>query len=140
MATDIKRDASTMTKLEALTSRFYTRFGVSDTDSESLTAHAAALFDNLGDETPSIVGVTSAVSTFIAEKSFGNFAIPHFAAHWGVVCDFLPRVRTLFHLQYDPSTKKTSFAYMNWQPQWSKHSMTQVGTTKFSMPQVIAIG
>ena len=46
----------------------------------------------------SVVGVTTSVSTFVAQKNFHNFAVPQFASHWGVVCDFGLGSRVLFHL------------------------------------------
>ena len=82
----------------------------------------------------------SPVSTFVAEKSFSNFAAPHFATHWGVVIDFSDNTRTLFHLVYDPSTRKMSFDYTPWKEDWSKHSVTTVGTTPYEFTQVNWIG
>ena len=87
----------------------------------------------------SVIGLTS-VSTFVAQKNFHNFAVPRFASHWGIVCDFGPRARTLFHLLFNVATRKVMFESTLWKPEWSVHRVVEVGKTFYDYPKVVAIG
>lgn len=88
----------------------------------------------------SIIGLTTSVSTFVAQKNFHNFAVPQFASHWGVVCDFGPRARTLFHLLFNPVTRQVIYEATSWKRDWSKHSVTYVGKTSYDYPKILEIG
>ena len=88
----------------------------------------------------SVVGVATSVSTFVAQKNFHNFAVPQFASHWGVVCDFGPDSRVLFHLLFNPSTHKVIFEGTTWKDEWSRHSITNVGKSSYDFPKVDRIG
>ena len=87
----------------------------------------------------STVGI-STVSTFIARKSFLNFAVPPFAAHWGVTIEFNPRSTILYHLLFDVDTRKVRLALTAWDPNLSKHNITQVGTTVYGAAEAHLIG
>jgi hypothetical protein len=86
------------------------------------------------------VGLTNSVSTFVAEKSFSNFAIPPFACHWGVVCDFTTGLRVLFHLMYDSKARKVTCDSAFWKSEWDVYNVKRVGTTKYALEQVKEIG
>ena len=89
--------------------------------------------------TPSAVGISS-VSTFVSRKSFLNFVIPPFAAHWGVVCDFNPETRFLYHLIFDVETREVTFDVTLWKSKWSNHQVTPVGTTLYGAAEVCQVG
>ena len=130
-----------MTDIEALVDGLSSRFEFSNQNEDKLVSsvHSSSVTRPKSPVTQSAVGL-SPVSTFVAQKSFSNFAVPHFATHWGVVIDFSNTTRTLFHLVYDPSTHKMSFPYAPWIEEWSKHSITPVGTTLYEFTQVNDIG
>jgi len=88
------------------------------------------------------VGVTNAVSTFVAQKSFSNFTVPHFACHWGVVCDFEDiKERVLFHLLYDTKKHKVIFDRVFWRNDWNDtHEIKHVGTTTYKLHHIKEIG
>jgi hypothetical protein len=88
----------------------------------------------------SAVGMAFSVSTFVAQKGFDNFVVPPFGAHWGIVCDFELGVRYLFHLLFEPIKREVRFASTSWQPEWSKHKVTAVGTTRLGPVHVTATG
>jgi hypothetical protein len=90
--------------------------------------------------TPSAVGLAFSVSTFVAQKNFHNFAVPRFAVHWGVVCDFAPEVRYLFHLLFKADTREVIFEGTTWKTEWSKHYVTPVGITTYDPIKVVQIG
>lgn len=81
--------------------------------------------------TPSTVGLVYAVSTFVAKKNFNNFVVPPFAAHWGVVCDFAPDVRYLFHLLFKADTREVIFEGITWKMEWSKHQVSRLDITLY---------
>lgn len=89
---------------------------------------------------PSNVGLVYTVSTFVAQKNFHNFVVPPFAAHWGVVCDFAPDVRYLFHLLFNANTREVIFEGITWKTEWSKHQVSSVGTTRYDIIQVSRMG
>ena len=92
-------------------------------------------------KTPSIIGLSTSVSTFVANKSFHNFAVPKFASHWGVVCQFSAKSRILFHLLFDPNKDKVSFDIMGWKDEWTdKHAVTQIGKSSYDYPTIDEIG
>lgn len=94
-----------------------------------------------GSATTSIIGLSTSVSTFVANKSFSNFAVPQFASHWGVVCDFTPESRTLFHLLFDSTRQKVFFDATNWKDEWTdKHAVTKVGMSSYGYPNILKIG
>ena len=130
-----------MTNIEALVDGLSSKFELSNQNEDKLlsTVRSHSAIQPESHSTQSAVGL-SPVSTFVAEKSFSNFAVPHFATHWGVVCDFPNNTRTLFHLLYDPSTRKMSFRFTSWIDEWSKHSVTFVGTTPYEFTKVNWIG
>jgi hypothetical protein len=130
-----------MSDIEALVDQFNAKFEVSREDEEKLilSSTPSPASQTASPPITSVVGV-SPVSTFVAEKSFHNFAVPHFGTHWGVVCDFEDEVRMLFYLLYNPSTRKMSLDPGRWKPEWSKHTVTHVGTTPYSFTKVINIG
>lgn len=130
-----------MTNIETLVDQFSAKFELSSQTEErllsQLRSHSVIQIESHA--THSAVAL-SPVSTFVAEKSFHNFAVPRFATHWGVVCDFPYGTRTLFHLLYNPSTRKMTFEYSSWKEEWSKHDIKAVGTTPYQFPQVNRIG
>jgi len=85
------------------------------------------------------VGI-SAVSTFVAKKSFNNFVVSPFASHWGVVIDFNEQTRFLYHLLFDVEDRKVTFEVDAWKPQWSKHQVKHVGNTLYGAAEVYQIG
>jgi len=87
----------------------------------------------------STVGI-STVSTFVARKSFHNFAVPPFAAHWGVVVDFNEQTRFLYHLLFTVETRELTFKAASWESVWSNHNVMQVGTTPYGIGEVYQIG
>ena len=131
----------TMTDIEPLVDGLSSKFEFSDHTEDKLVSRirSHSVAQPVAHVTQSAVGL-SPVSTFVAEKSFSNFAVPHFATHWGVVIDFSKTTRTLFHLVYDPSTRKMSFPYAPWIEEWSKHSVTPIGTTPYGFIQANDIG
>jgi len=132
--------AATMT-VEALVDGLSSKFELSKQNQDKLrsTLHSDPVHQPESNGTQSAVGL-SPVSTFVAEKSFSNFAVPHFATHWGVVCDFPDDSRMLFHLLYNPSNHKMVFQSVTWMEEWSKHSVTRVGTTPYGFTKVNWIG
>ena len=130
-----------MTDIEALVDGLSSKFEFSNQNEDKLVSSvcSSSVTRPQSPVAQSAVGL-SPVSTFVAQKSFSNFAVPHFATHWGVVCDFPHNVRMLFHLVYDPSTRKMSFDSTSWKEAWSKNSVTPVGTTSYECTQVIWIG
>ena len=130
-----------MADLEALVDEFSAKFELSNEDEQRLLSNVStpSTIQAASPSTQSFVGVTP-VSTFVAEKSFHNFAVPHFATHWGVVCDFQDDIRMLFHLLYNPSTRKMTFESSDWNEDWSKHSITSVGKTPYGFTKVNRIG
>jgi len=132
-----------MTDIGALVEGLSSKFELSNQSQDklvsSLRSRSARVVQPESRSTQSTIGL-SPVSTFVAEKSFSNFAVPHFATHWGVVCDFPNNSRTLFHLLYDPSARKMLFDFGPWREEWSKHSVTPVGTTPYEFTQVNWIG
>jgi hypothetical protein len=88
---------------------------------------------------PSAVGISS-VSTFIAKKSFHNFTVPPFAAHWGIVCDFSPQTRFLYHLVFEVGTREVAFRATSWTSKWNNHQVTPVGTTPYGAVEIYEIG
>jgi hypothetical protein len=90
--------------------------------------------------TPSAVGLTFSVSTFVAQKSFSNFAIPPFASHWGIVYDSAPRLRVLFHLLYNAERREVKFEGRTWQTEWSNHQVMPVGKTRYGFGEIWQIG
>ena len=92
-----------------------------------------------GSRPTSMVGVTL-VSTFVAEKSFASFYVPSFASHWGVVCDFTPGGRWLFHLVFDLAARKVMFQGQTWIDKWDVHRIEHVGTSLYGIGEVRDIG
>jgi hypothetical protein len=88
---------------------------------------------------PIALGI-SKVSTFIAKKSLLNFVVPALASHWGVVCDFSPISRVLYHLTFDPGSRKVHFNYLKWDTAWEKYQVVQIGTTLYGHPEIDATG
>jgi len=123
-----------------------------DTQDGLFTKSSVQLEPQTGGSAAAEVGVANSVSTFVAQSSFHNFAVPPFASHWGIVCDFygqskgpradVPRVviRNLFHLLFDPRTRKITFESVTWKPEWSRHHVKPVGTTTYQYPNVWATG
>lgn len=90
--------------------------------------------------TSSAIGLAYSVSTFIVQKNFHNFAVPQFAVHWGVVCDFAANVRWLFHLLFRADKREVIFEGTTWKEEWSKHHVTPVGMTIYDPIKVCQIG
>jgi hypothetical protein len=88
----------------------------------------------------SVIGLAYSVSTFIVQKNFHNFVVPKFAVHWGVVCDFAPDVRWLFHLLFRADKREVIFEGTTWKKEWSKHQITPIGTTSYDPIKVCQIG
>jgi len=87
------------------------------------------------------VGFTKTVSTFIAQKRINNFAVPHFASHWGVTCDFTSEDRYLYHLIFNIETRAVEFESLSWRTEWTdKHIVTPIGTTLYDIHTVSKIG
>ena len=133
---------STMVDTKELVERMCSRFEVSDETQQEL--EWKALPEGRGapsreSRSTSVVGVT-AVSTFVAEKSFASFYVPSFASHWGVVCDFTPGGRWLFHLVFDPAVKKVMFQGQTWLEKWGVHRIENVGTSRYGVGEVRDIG
>ena len=82
----------------------------------------------------------SAVSTFVARKSFLNFAVPPFAAHWGVVIEFNELSKILFHLLFDVDASEVKLALTAWDSKLSKHDVKRVGTTLYGASEIHKIG
>lgn len=82
----------------------------------------------------------SPVSAFVTENIFQHVAVPYFANHWSVVCDFAYESRTLFHLLYNPKTHKMQYQSVGWSEDWDLHSVIPVGTTQYEYSQVDRIG
>ena len=120
------------------------KFEVSKQTEDVLFTHAALPADSSTTQSPqsqgSVVGVTTSVSTFVAQKNFQNFAVPHFASHWGVVCDFGRDSKVLFHLLFNPNTRKVIFDGTTWKDEWSRHSITYIGRSCYDFPRVNGIG
>jgi hypothetical protein len=131
-----------MVDTKELVVRMCTRFELSDETQRKLESKAQP--DGIGaasrgSRSTSVVGVT-AVSTFVAEKSFASFYVPSFASHWGVVCDFTPGGRWLFHLVFDPATHKVMFQGQTWVEKWDVHRIEHVGTSPYGVGEVRDIG
>ena len=117
------------------------RYELSEATQHALLSKSAVQNDPQPTEVaPSAVGLAFSVSTFVAQKNFHNFVVPRFAAHWGVVCDFAPDVRYLFHLLFKADTRDVIFEATSWKPEWSKHFVTPVGTTSYDPIKVSRIG
>ena len=141
-----------MSETSLLIDRLSDKFEVSERQEEVLVSTAslpsksshhesgAAGLPSNQENSPSIIGLTTSVSTFVAQKNFHNFAVPQFASHWGVVCDFGPRARTLFHLLFDPVSRKVIFESTSWKQNWSKHRVTEVGKSCYDYPKILEIG
>ena len=87
------------------------------------------------------VGFTSTVSTFISQKNFSSFVVPQFASHWGVVCDFTPRDRYLFHLVFNVETRNVVFEPVAWKEEWTdKRDIIPVGKTIYDIHTVSEVG
>lgn len=82
----------------------------------------------------------SPVSTFVARKSFLNFAVPPFAVHWGVVIEFNELSKILFHLLFDLDDHEVKLALTAWDNKLSKHDVKRVGTTLYGAAEVHKIG
>ena len=130
----------TMMDFDSLVDEFSSKFVLSEETEERLVLNAQPdLALQTGPRSPhAAVGVCQ-VSTFVAEKSFHNFAVPHFATHWGVVCDS-PNARTLYHLTYNPSARSMRFSAMAWEPELDRHSIFPIGTTHYTYDEVMGIG
>jgi hypothetical protein len=117
------------------------KFDLTKQQQKTLISEASLTSESIDPQnTKSIIGVTTSVSTFVAQKNFHNFAVPQFASHWGVVCDFGPRARTLFHLLFNPVTRKVIFEGTSWKPDWLGHSVTHVGKSFYDYPKILEIG
>jgi hypothetical protein len=125
-----------------LVMRMCSKFELSDEIQRKLElqAHADDIdIASRGGRSTSVVGVT-AVSTFVTEKSFASFYVPSFASHWGIVCDFIPGGRWLFHLVFDPATRKVMFQGQTWVEKWDIHRIEHVGTSPYGIGEVRDIG
>lgn len=130
-----------MSDTNLLLDRLSTKFEVSEQQQAELVSSALSSSKPANQSSQrSIIGLTTSVSTFIAQKNFHNFAVPQFASHWGVVCDFGPRARTLFHLLFNPVTRKVIFEGTLWKSDWSKHRVTEVGKSSYDYPTIVEIG
>jgi len=100
----------------------------------SLEQHEAAV-----QSTPSSVSLAT-VSTFITKKSTGNFVVPAFAVHWGVICQYNDDIMWLIHLLFDVTRQTVKHEVKAWNPELvSDHQITQVGTTKYTIDQIVRI-
>ena len=126
---------------DKLVERIASQWEVSE-DRRRLLLERAALSDDQATPgaRPSSVGVSFAVSTFVAKKKFHNFVMPPFGAHWGVVCDHAADVRTLYHLVFDPKERRATFDATSWKREWDVHEVTHVGTTVYDYVQLRRIG
>lgn len=129
-----------------LVERLSRRFEISDETQQQLKSESSSS-SNLSKasqtSTSGVVGVgfTSTVSTFISQKNFSSFAVPQFASHWGVVCDFTPRDRYLFHLMFNIETRKMVFEPVAWKQEWTdKHVVIPVGKTVYDIHTVSEVG
>ena len=121
------------------------RFELTGEQEELLSSRASI---SLSTETQSktssastVIGLSTSVSTFVAKKNFHNFAVPQFASHWGVICDFSPESRMLFHLQYDSVKQKVTFDGTTWKDDWTdKHAITPIGKSSYQFPIIHKIG
>src|SRR5215471_5897606 len=103
-----------MIEPQELVERLSERFELSTETQERLLLRASLPTTKSEGQTPQTnpapIGFTTTVSTFIAQKNFHNFAVPRFASHWGVVCNFQEEegldVKFLFHLLFNPETRK----------------------------------
>ena len=131
-----------MLELNDLVDKICEQYTVSSENETSLLSQASIPCPIKTHESPQpvAVGLTNSVSTFIAEKSFSNFAIPPFACHWGLVCDFTTGLRVLFHLIYDLRARKVTCDPSFWKSEWDVHNIKRVGTTKYDLEQVKEIG
>lgn len=131
-----------MSGLNELVDKMCEQYTVSPEDEGTLRSQASIKVPNAHAESLQTVavGLTNSVSTFVADKSFSNFAIPPFACHWGVVCDFTTGLRVLFHLMYDSKARKVTCDPAFWKSEWDVHNVKRVGTTKYALEQVKEIG
>jgi len=141
-----------MSSTNVLIDRLSDKFEVSERQEEVLKSTASLPYESSHHESggaglppndqisPSVIGLTTSVSTFVAQKNFHNFAVPQFASHWGVVCDFGPRARTLFHLLFDPVSRKVIFESTSWKQNWSRHRVAEVGKSSYDYPKILEIG
>jgi hypothetical protein len=133
--------SSCISDTNLLVDRLSEKFDLTERQQEALVSEVSSSSETTGlPNRSSIIGLTTSVSTFVAQKNFHNFAVPQFASHWGVVCDFGPRARTLFHLLFNPVTGKVVYEGTLWKQEWSKHSVTYVGKTSYDYPKVVEIG
>ena len=123
---------------QSLIQQLSEKFEVSYETSEHLFANSSIPID-----TPpissAVVGLAS-VSTFVAQKSFCNFVVPQFASHWGIICEYDPEVKYLYHLLFDPRKKQVTFGAMIWNDDWDKHCVIHVGQTSYDHIKVAKIG
>lgn len=125
---------------QRLVEQFSEKFELSETIRQQIFASSSVPQPSpTSTTTKSVVGLAT-VSTFVAQKSFCNFAVPQFAAHWGVVCEFAPEVKYLYHLQYEPQRQQVLFDATLWKDQWNHHLITHVGETPYDPVKVTLIG
>ena len=115
------------------------KFEVSEETSEHLFTSSTISIDTPSISAKSVIGLAS-VSTFVAQKNFCNFVVPQFASHWGIICEYDPEVKYLYHLLFDPRKKAVTFGAMIWNDEWNKHFVTHVGTTSYDHVKIIKIG
>jgi hypothetical protein len=132
---------------QELVDRLSERFELSTETQEKLLSRASLPTTKSENQTlqtnPAPIGFTTTVSTFIAQKNFHNFAVPRFASHWGVVCNFQEEgldVKYLFHLLFNPETRKVTLDSTMWKEEWSRHHITYVGSTPYRIAKVSNIG
>jgi hypothetical protein len=124
---------------------FSSAWNISDEEQELLLTNTTGQRESL-EPAPRQKGTSSypvgiaTVSTFIAQKNMNNFVVPSFATHWGVVCDFTTRSRTLYHLTFNSDTQVVRFKGETWTPEWNHHQVKQVGTSLYGYPEIHETG
>lgn len=134
---------STMSNSQRLIAQLSAKFEIPDETQQELKSQCfqSSKASQTTESSAVEVGFTKTVSTFIAQKSYGNFAVPHFASHWGVVCDFTSRDRYLYHLVFNIETRTVEFQPFAWRSEWTdKHNVVPVGTTLYDIHTVSEIG
>jgi len=134
---------STMSNSWRLIAQLSAKFEIPDETQQKLKSQCfhSSKMSQTTESTAVEVGFTKTVSTFIAEKNYSNFAVPHFASHWGVVCDFTSKDRYFYHLVFNIETRQVKFVPSAWEPEWSnKHNVVPVGTTLYDIHTVSEIG
>lgn len=129
-----------MSSTQELVESLSQKFEISDEVQQRLKSQSSEGIQN-SESTKVGVGFTQIVSTFVARKNFHNFAVPHSASHWGVVCDFTSRDIFLYHLVFNVETREVNFLPTAWQSEWTeKHNVVPVGTTRYDFFTVCEIG